>query len=87
MNAGKRGDRGEFGNWSTECPTNSTICGLSVKFESFQGSGIFGGDDTALNDVKFYCCPDQKEKGKCLAMLYNNVGCFIFVVTNFRRLN
>ena len=49
-----KGNWDVFGSWSGRCPTDSTICGLSVKTESIQGSG----DDTALNDVRFYCCRD-----------------------------
>ena len=53
----EKGDWGEFGDISTRCPAHSTICGLRIKFESYQGSGS-DDDDTALNDVKFYCCPN-----------------------------
>ncbi|KAL4218210.1 Vitelline membrane outer layer protein 1 [Mactra antiquata] len=43
---------GKWGEWSEPCPVNSAICGLMTKIETVQGDG----DDTALNDVVFYCC-------------------------------
>ena len=36
--------------WSDECTTG--ICGVETKIEKYQ----VGGDDTALNDVRFLCC-------------------------------
>uniref|UniRef100_A0A8C5M8K6 Uncharacterized protein n=1 Tax=Leptobrachium leishanense TaxID=445787 RepID=A0A8C5M8K6_9ANUR len=41
---------GSYGGWSGSC-TNG-ICGAKTRIEEFQGLG----DDTALNDVIFYCC-------------------------------
>ncbi|KAH3807614.1 hypothetical protein DPMN_135960 [Dreissena polymorpha] len=41
-------------NWSNTCPEHSGICGITTKIESPQGLG----DDTSLNDVKFFCCDD-----------------------------
>jgi len=44
-----------WGGWrgATYCPTNHYICGLEQKIEPKQGDG----DDTAMNGVRFYCCP------------------------------
>ncbi|KAK3606746.1 hypothetical protein CHS0354_036543 [Potamilus streckersoni] len=43
---------GSYGSWSESCPWNTAICGMRVKIEDDQ----HGRDDTALNDVQFYCC-------------------------------
>ena len=45
--------RGEWGDWSDSCPSNSAICGISTNIEEYLG---YGRDDTALNDAKMYCC-------------------------------
>ncbi|VDI46185.1 Hypothetical predicted protein, partial [Mytilus galloprovincialis] len=47
------GPYGSYGEWSDACPVNSAICGIKTKIHSNQGEGV---DDTALNDVKFFCC-------------------------------
>jgi len=45
---------GNWGRWGDiiSCPDNHYICGLRTQVESPQG----GDDDTALNNVIFYCC-------------------------------
>ncbi|VDI47391.1 Hypothetical predicted protein [Mytilus galloprovincialis] len=43
---------GLYGNWSDACPANSAICGVKTKMHAYQ----VHGDDTALNDVQFFCC-------------------------------
>ncbi|XP_006863549.1 PREDICTED: vitelline membrane outer layer protein 1 homolog [Chrysochloris asiatica] len=41
---------GEFGDWSGSCPKG--VCGLQNKIEQPRGLR----DDTALNDVRLFCC-------------------------------
>nr|XP_020658796.1 vitelline membrane outer layer protein 1-like [Pogona vitticeps] len=43
---------GHYGLWSPRCKDDTFICGLRTKVESPQQSG----DDTAFNDVVFFCC-------------------------------
>lgn len=49
------GAYGSYGGWSDSCPANSAICGISTRVEGPQG----GGDDTALNDVRLFCCQED----------------------------
>uniref|UniRef100_A0A9J8A3T0 Uncharacterized protein n=1 Tax=Cyprinus carpio carpio TaxID=630221 RepID=A0A9J8A3T0_CYPCA len=42
---------GEWGGWSQTCQGKG-ICGIKTLIEEPQGNG----DDTALNDVRMYCC-------------------------------
>jgi len=56
---GKHGitsDNGHWGKWTDQwatCPAYTAFCGMRTKVEGKQGNG----DDTALNDIKFTCCP------------------------------
>ncbi|XP_062868006.1 vitelline membrane outer layer protein 1-like [Trichomycterus rosablanca] len=42
---------GSWGKWSPDCP-GTGICGIQTKVQPPQGVN----DDTALNDVRFFCC-------------------------------
>ena len=44
-------DWGTWGSYSSECPYGSAICAIQASFEP-TGSG----DESALNDLDFYCC-------------------------------
>ncbi|KAL4227897.1 Vitelline membrane outer layer protein 1 [Mactra antiquata] len=48
----KRGFWGDWGAWSQSCPRGTAICGIQTKVEGKQSLG----DDTALNDARFFCC-------------------------------
>ncbi|XP_045182484.2 vitelline membrane outer layer protein 1-like [Mercenaria mercenaria] len=45
------GHYGTYGDFSGDCSSNSAICGIITKLEE-----PINGDDSALNDVEFYCC-------------------------------
>ena len=44
---------GRWGAWSVECPLYSAVCGIEVKSQAPLLTG-----DTALNDVRLFCCDD-----------------------------
>nr|XP_034332245.1 vitelline membrane outer layer protein 1-like [Crassostrea gigas] len=44
---------GTYGPWSESCPLGSAVCGIQQKVEPYQS---ILGDDTELNNLKFYCC-------------------------------
>ncbi|XP_045192206.2 uncharacterized protein LOC123548751 [Mercenaria mercenaria] len=46
------GAEGQYGKWSEKCPTGSAICGIQTRIEGH----LSKGDNTALNDVRFFCC-------------------------------
>jgi hypothetical protein len=49
------------GTWNAtkSCDAGYSVCGISVRFESYQGGGNgTGNDDTALNAVRLHCCPN-----------------------------
>ncbi|CAM4663355.1 unnamed protein product [Leuciscus chuanchicus] len=46
-----RTDWGKWGNWSPKCHGRG-ICGIQTRIDESQGMG----DDTALNDVRMFCC-------------------------------
>ena len=53
----------EWGSWSTfkGCPENQFICGINTRVAPW------GGDDTALNDIRHGCCeldPSRKKAKK-----------------------
>ena len=65
---------GIWGQYSSECADGSAICGVKVRYQALQGQN---GDDTALNDMKFYW----------LHRLNQNVFCVtvVFTFDNFNK--
>ncbi len=51
INPGGAHTYGDWGPW-TSCPSDSAVCGLSVRVEGPQGSD----DDTAMNGMRLICC-------------------------------
>ena len=49
------GPWGTYSGWSGQCGLRSAICGVQTKVASPRGPG----DDTGLNDMRFFCCNDQ----------------------------
>ena len=58
-----KGNGYEWGSWSRfkGCPENQFICGINTRVADW------GGDDTALNDIRHECCemdPSRKKAKK-----------------------
>uniref|UniRef100_A0A8C4R2K4 Vitelline membrane outer layer protein 1 homolog n=1 Tax=Eptatretus burgeri TaxID=7764 RepID=A0A8C4R2K4_EPTBU len=53
MLMGQGSNFGTYGSWSNDCG-GKAICGMRTKIEEWTSAG----DDTALNDVQFYCCDE-----------------------------
>ena len=51
----EHGNWGKYGSWSQDCPPGSAVCGMATSIEPDQGSG----DNTALDDLKLFCCSEQ----------------------------
>jgi hypothetical protein len=51
LTASNGGPWGDWGNWAF-CPADTAVCGASLKVETPIGEG----DDTAVNNVRLYCC-------------------------------
>ena len=49
------GPWGTWGCWSDVC-SETGICGIETRVDLLESSG----DETALNDVRMYCCPARK---------------------------
>ncbi|KAH1177196.1 hypothetical protein KIL84_010898 [Mauremys mutica] len=49
---GTGGSFGDYGGWSNAC-TRGGICGIETKQDPYHNAFV---DDTALNDVRFFCC-------------------------------
>ncbi|XP_029928074.1 vitelline membrane outer layer protein 1 homolog [Myripristis murdjan] len=47
---------GEYGDWSQGCGKDG-ICGIDTKMEEYDPNG----DNTSLNDVRFYCCAKSEQ--------------------------
>lgn len=46
---------GQWGDWDpwSYCPAGSAVCGLSIRFEPYQGGS---SDDSAMNGLNLRCC-------------------------------
>ena len=53
---GRGNNDGVWGDYSDVCETG--ICGMETRVQPYDG-GIGHYDNTALNDVRFTCCPDE----------------------------
>ena len=53
---GKGGTDGEWTNL-VQCPSHMRICGLRAKIQQYQTNQ----DNTALNRIQLYCCPQALE--------------------------
>ena len=68
------GHWGTYGDWSEGCVANTAVCGIQTKIEPPQAHGV---DDTALNDVKLYCCQWDLVIRKCKDMqIIMRMNCF-----------
>ena len=45
-------NRGDWGQWSSECPLGSAICAIQILMEDCSSAS----DCAAINDAKFVCC-------------------------------
>ena len=48
---GQGGDLGDWGSYSSECPSGTAICAVSANYDMRNS-----GDSVGLSDVKFKCC-------------------------------
>ena len=67
-------DEGLWDDWE-HCPAGTFICGLQVRMEEKQGTGVMiSRDDTALNQVMFACCKGKANIVVVLICVWANTG-------------